>query len=699
MARERTRVTPWARALNRLEAMRGTLFVWVPVCLGTGVGLYFRLPAEPGALASLALAALAVAALGLGRWLGGGLAPLMTGLALISTGILLAEARAHQVGAPVLGFRYYGPVEGRIVIVDRSASDAVRLTLDQVRLDRVAPSRVPARVRVALHGAQGFIIPEPGLRVMTTAHLSAPEGPVEPGGFDFQRMAWFRRIGAVGYTRVPVLAIAPAGAGRTGLVLQRLRARISAGMQAAIPGEAGAFAAAITAGDRSGMGQATLAALRGSNLAHLLAISGLHMGLLTGFVYAALRYGLALVPALALRLDTRKAAALAAMAAGGFYLALSGGNVATLRAFIMVACMFSAILFNRRALTLRAVVLAATIILVLSPEALTEPGFQMSFAATTALVAVFGWLRGWPPRSFPGWVRPVLAVVISSAVAGAATAPFGAAHFNQVSQYGLLANLLAVPVMGAVVMPAAVLAALLTPFGLAPLALAPMRPAIGWIMGVAHWVSELEGAVAHVPAPPGAVLPLVALGGLLVTLTTSRGSRAAGLALIAAAGVLWVRVERPDLLISQSGRLVGVMTGEGRVLSKPRGEGFSAMSWLENDGDSAGQAEAHERPGFGGDKGALSFTLSGRTGLHLSGRGAEAGVDEACKTADLVILAKAYPAEPPGGCLFLDAGRLEASGPVALYLDKAGIEVVSTAATTGDRLWNRAGAARRARAQ
>jgi competence protein ComEC len=686
-------VTPLGRALNRVEAMRGGLFPWVPVFFGSGIGGYFLLPDEPALLAYPGLAGLVLVVLALGWWAGGGLAPLATALALVAAGVLVAGVRAHMVAAPVLSFRYYGPVEGRVVAIDRSVSDAVRLTLDQVRLADLPPDRTPARVRVALHGDQGYLTPEPGLRVGMTAHLSAPEGPVEPGGFDFARMAWFRQIGAVGYTRSPALAIAPAAEGRTGLALHRLRARISAWIQARMPGEAGAFAAAITAGDRTAMARRTIDALRASNLAHLLAISGLHMGLLTGFVYAAMRYALALVPPLVLRFDTRKIAAMAAMAAGGFYLALSGGNVATTRAFVMVACMFTAILFDRRALTLRSVSLAAVVILTLSPEALTEPGFQMSFAATTALVAVFGWLRGWPGRGFPRWVRPVLAVVISSAVAGAATAPFGAAHFNQVSYYGLAANLLAVPVMGAVVMPAAVLAALLAPLGLAQLALAPMGWAIDWILAVAHGVASLDGAVGHVPAPPPAVLPLIALGGVMAVLFTSRAGRAAGMAAMAVGLAFWSQVERPDLLIAQSGRLIGVMTEAGRVLNKPTGEGFSATSWLENDGDGAGQEEAHARAGFAGAKGRLRFALPGLVGLHLSGRGAEEMVDDACAAAQLVILAKSYEGDPPTGCLFLDTKALSDRGPVALFLEDGDLRLVSTADTTGRRLWTRAGRA------
>ncbi len=710
-----------------VAAQRGHLLCWAPVFLGLGIGLYFALPAEPGPWGWAALAAgfvLALAAVfGPRRWrLGENWRPLAGALALVALGVLLAGARAQMVAAPVLGFRYYGPLEGRIVAVDRSASDAVRLTLDRVVMARMAPARTPARVRVSLHGPQGFVRIRPGLRVMMTANLSPPAGPVEPGGFDFRRKAWFDRLGAVGYTRTPVLAAAAEdGGGGVGLALYRARLAIAQWVRARMPGDAGAFAAAVMTGDRSAMGRDVVEDLRASNLSHLLAISGLHMGLVTGFIFAALRLGLALVPGLALRWPVKKIAAVAALLAGAFYLALSGGNVATQRAFVMVSVMFVAVIFERRAVTLRAVAVAALIVLALRPEALTGPGFQMSFAATVALVAVFGWLRGWPGRRLPGWARAVLAVVISSAVAGAATAPIAAAFFNRFANYGLLANLLAVPLMGLVVMPGAVLSAVLWPLGLGWVALAVMRPAIDWILGVAHWVAGLEGALTHVPTPPWGVLPLMALGGLWIVLWQGRrAARLAGLAPVAAALAIWLAADRPAVLISDSGRLVGVLTEAGRVLNKPRGDAFAARIWLENDGDGAGQASAFARgedarlamggggagdgADGGGAGGAASGAGDGRVGLargkgrfevrlgrarivQLSGRGAAARLPEACATgAALVVISIRAPA--PEGCEVYGPSRLARTG--ALALDRTpdgGVRVVAAQAVAGDRPW------------
>ncbi len=675
----------WAIApLVWLARARGRLFPWLPVCMGIGIALWFGAAQDPsagvqrGVWGLLLLLVLAVgvssradAAAGT---VPGLLRPVFVALAAVAAGWLAADLRAARVDAPILGFRYYGPVEGRIVEIDRSQSDVLRLTLDRVRLDNVSPDRTPRRVRISLHGIAGdFLVPEAGLRVMTTAHLSPPDGPVEPGGFDFQRMAWFRGLGAWGYTRVPVLAVAAPTPGEA--MVTRLRLRISADVQRLVPGEPGAFAAAILTGDRSGIGRGTLQDLRDSNLAHLLAISGLHMGLLVAFVFGAVRHGLALVPPLALRVNTKKLAAVAALGAGAFYLALSGGNVATERAFTMVAVMLGAVLVDRRALSLRTVALAATLILTMQPETLLEPGFQMSFAATVALVAGFGALRGRVAmQRLPRWAQPAAALFVSSSLAGLATAPVAAAHFNRIAEYGLAANLLSVPLMGLAVIPSAVIAGLVAPLGLSALPLWVMEQATRWILGVAAFVASLPGAVGTVASPGPWVLPVMALGGLWVAIWAGSVRHLGWIAL--AAGLwLWPAHPRPLVLISADGGLVGVLGPDGRVLSSARGNGFAAGIWLESDGDTVDQATAAARSGLEGRDGQITFDIAGRPAVHLRGRGAADRLDEACRQADLVVLA-AESTSIPDGCAVIDRRVLALTGPIAIHAASGGLHLV-----------------------
>jgi competence protein ComEC len=390
------------------------------------------------------------------------------------------------------------------------------------------------------------------------------------------------------------------------------------------------------------------------------------------------------VPPLALRVNSKKVAAIFALAVAAFYLALSGANVATERAFIMVLVMLAAVLMDRRALSLRTVAISACVLLVWQPESLLEPGFQMSFAATVALIWGFGLFQNQIVREkIPRWTMPIFTLVMSSVIAGAATAPFAAAHFNRMTGYGLIANLLTVPAMGAVVMPAGAVAALLAPFGLAGLPLWVMDLGSRWILWIAHWIASLEGAVSGVHSPPALLLPVLSVGALWVILFRGR-VRAMGLVPIAVAFVAWGMADRPTVLISSDAVLVGVLGADGRAMSSARGAGFSADSWLENDGDLAEQLDAAARLGFAGPKGQRSFEVAGVRGIHLKGKGADALLAGACAKADLVIIASRVK-DVPTGCLVIDEGFLRRTGALALWVEGDGL--VMEPALNAKRLW------------
>ena len=686
------------RFADPLAGLHGYLFPWVPVLLGLGIGCYFLLPREPGAalLVPAGLAALVLLAL----WRLGPVAtrPFAMAAAVLVIGLVLAAVRAHLVAAPVLGFRYYGPVEGRLLLIDRSASDQLRLTLDQLVLERTAPDRTPARVRITVGGDQPHIRLEPGQRVMLTAFLSPPEGPVAPGGFDFQRMAWFLRLGAVGFSRSPVMALEPPQPGQVGLFFARARQRISDHVRQQFPDDAGGFVTAILTNDTSGLSTEALNSLRASSLAHVLSISGLHMSLLAAFVFAALRSAIALVPVVALRVSSKKIAAAVALIAAAFYFGLSGGAVATQRSFVMIAVMLAAVLVDRRAISLRSIAIAALIVLGLQPESLLQPGFQMSFAATVALVAAFAALRDRPETSWqmPRWLRPVAALALASAVAGTATAPYGAAAFNKLSGYGLLANMLAEPVIALVVMPGAVIAALLSLVGLADPVLWVMVQGARWILAVSDFVAGLQGAVVGVVSPPAWALPVLTLGGLWLVLVPLR-SRWIGTLPVLAALVAWSLADRPALLVSGDGTIVGLMTAEGRAFSSLKGGKFIATNWMEDDGDLTPLKEAGRRAGFKLTDDGLTFALGNKRGVLVPGETAPDRIGSLCQTADLLIIAartdemaipNAVPNAVPGPCQVIDPESLRLSGPLALTLWKHRVITQSVTETQGQRLWS-----------
>ena len=669
---------------------RSRLFMWIPVWLAVGIGGYFSLRFEPTAGQHVEIALIGVTCLFLTlKWQSMWRALIWIPV-LISVGFLVASYRSHLVSAPKLGWNFYGAVEGTIAHLDRSTSDKPRITLTTPRLEKIPAARTPQRLRISLHSPIKGTELRPGARIQLTASLSSPAGPVEPGGFDFQRKAWFQRLGGVGYSRVPVMLAHPPKGGGFSLYLFTLRMKVADNIRGAIFGQPGAFAAAIVTGDRSAIDPKLMQNLRRSNLAHLLAISGLHMGLLTGFIFALIRYSLALIPFVALRLPTKKIAAVLALMAGLAYLLISGANVATQRAYVMVLVMLIAVLVDQPAITLRAVAVAAILILLSRPESLIEPGFQMSFAATTALVATFETLKRaptWARLQFgrARMLRPVIALVISSAVAGAATAPISAFHFNQIAHYGLLANLASVPVMGLIVMPAAVIAGVLSLFGASAPALLVMGGGIQWILSVATTVAGMKGALTQIPATASATLELLCLSMIFVALCKGR-LRLLGLLPAAVAFLFWAQSERPDILITDNGRLVGVRQGGGRALSRAKGNGFAARAWLENDADAVDQSRAAQRRRFEADDWIL--TVGSSKISYLWPKSAPVALlEKKCADSD-VLIAPNSTAELSGGCRVISKLSLQKQGATSLSSREGRLKIQSARQWSGERLWN-----------
>lgn len=303
---------------NALEMQRGRLFLWCPLCLSVGIGTYFSIKFEPTMWLVQILCAIIIMLLSFAIIARRNIfAVLIWGAGIIILGFLLAVLRSHTVAEPVLGWRYYGPIEGVVTAIDRSQSNKVRITLGAPDLGKISKPRTPAFVRISLHSDDGLELIKPGARMRTIGSVSPPSGPAEPGGFDFQHYAWFKKLGAVGYSRKPLELVSPPDLNSYTLQLFNLRMQIADYVRANIQGQTGAFAAAIITGARSAIDPAMLEDLRASNLAHLLAISGLHMGLLVGFVFSLVRYGFALIPYIALHWPTKKIGAMLALCAGG----------------------------------------------------------------------------------------------------------------------------------------------------------------------------------------------------------------------------------------------------------------------------------------------------------------------------------------------------------------------------------------------
>ncbi|MGG7567938.1 ComEC/Rec2 family competence protein [Rhodovulum sp. DZ06] len=688
----------WLRAA--LTPDRERLGLWTPVIFGLGIWAYFAAEAEPSGWAIACAIAAAVIVGPAAMRARTAAAYLLAIIALASAGFAAAAIRAHVAAAPMLSEALDATVEGRVAELSRSRADQLRAELSDVVIYGLPKGRTPERVRLALLQGDFSRPVRVGDRIAVYARLSPPGAPVEPGGFDFRRHAWFDELGAVGYARGPAMLSErrpPTGLfNRLGAATAELRDRIAVSIGAQMPGETGAFAAAILVGSRAEIGAEPLQALRDSNLAHLLAISGLHMGLLAGIVFGAVRGGLALVPGAAQRFSTKKAAAIVALVAATGYLALSGASVATQRAWVMAAAALIAILIDRPAISLRALAAAAMVILLWRPESLLNAGFQMSFAAALALVAAWespwgrvarrAWSEGGRASAVSRWV---LALALTSLIAGIATSPFAAMSFNRMPAYGLVANMLAVPAMGLVAMPAAAVAGVLAPFGLEGPALAVMGWAIDWILFVARWASDLPGAVRPIPEAPMISAALITFGGLFLCLCC-RPTRALGLAPAALGLALWAAADRrPTLLVAPEGAAIGLMGPDGRAVDRARGQGYAIESWLAADGDAGDQSEAASRPGLLRQGRRVEGDLGGGwTLVRFSGRARVDTMSRDC-TKQVLLIAPAAPEPPVGPCVYLGPERLAGLGALSVEVQDGRLVIRSALQESAGRIWTR----------
>jgi competence protein ComEC len=462
-------------------------------------------------------------------------------------------------------------------------------------------------------------------------------------------------------------------------------------MRATIKGDAGAIASALLTGKRDAISAPVNDAMFISGLGHVLSISGYHMAVVAGIVFFVMRALLALVPGLALRRPIKKWAALAALVAATLYLILSGAEVATQRSYIMTAIVLVGVMADRPALTFRSLSVAALAVLLLAPESVVHPSFQMSFAATLALIALYQYGLPWigagaktslGARAALWGAREVVALVLASLVAGFATTPYAAFHFHRLAPFGVLANLAAMPVVSVVVMPAGILGLLALPFGLDAPCWRLMELGIEWMIAVSLWVAKLPGAVGHIAAFGVGPL-LIGSAGLIVICLLRTPLRFAGVPVFLVAVLLALRTPQPDVLASGDSFAVRGADGRLQVL-KTGSDAFAIREWLAADGDARpAPAAAAAREGFTCDDDGCVARLADGTLVAIAT--SPAALADDCVRAVLVITTRVAP--PRCGATVIDRTARRAGGALALRRGEKGWEVVAAQPPGQDRLW------------
>jgi competence protein ComEC len=475
--------------------------------------------------------------------------------------------------------------------------------------------------------------------------------------------------------------------------IARVRQAIGRRVVEALPGQTGAIANALITGERGAIAEETNQAFRASGLFHILSISGLHMVIMAGAVFVSIWLLLAAIPAIALRYSVKKWAAAAAMIGALAYLMISGSSSATVRSYIMISIMFLAVLLDRPAIELRNVALAALLILVLWPENLLDPGFQMSFAAVVGLVSVYEWLRKRRDAGGDGTRRGMVGmaalflggIVTSTLVASLAVAPFGVYHFQNTQQFAILANLLAIPICNFIVMPAALGALVAMPLGLESIPLLVMGWGIAAMVWCAETVAALPGAVGRVPSMPTLAFALMVCGGLWWALWSARW-RVLGVVGIVAGLMLAPASQRPDVLVGCSGDLVAVR-GEDGMLSATgnRKTRYELTRWLEADADARDAGEVARAQSFRCDAGTCVAKVKGIQ-LTVAKSVQEGG---ACAQPGILVLTGKKPegCAPPGG-VAIDAQDLTRFGAHALTIENGQVRRETVADARGARPWS-----------
>ena len=705
----------WLRGEIAAQSDRAAL--WAPVAFGLGAATFLGLEAEPSVWFGLLVGAAGLVGFA-ASWVFSrhrGVIACSGLLALIAVGFLVAKIHSDGVAAPIAPAR--GGVvtlEGWVVDIDTPSEKGERVLIAPVAISGLAPDATPTRVRIVLPGPGGpESAPPPGTPIRLTTLLDPPPGPAAPGAYDFARDAWFESIGGVGLAmRAPVITALPTPPWgvRLEMAVNALRWRVAGRLARDIrevmgPDDGGAagLAAAVTTSHQDWLEPDHRDDLRGSGLAHMLAIAGLHTAAVSGFAFFAFRFGVAAWPWLALRVPGKKVAAAAALVVVAGYLVLSGAHPPARRAAITASVAFLAILVDRRAVSLHSLAVAALVILIMEPEVVVQPGFEMSFCATASLVALAEvWRRSgdngaglpWPLamlRRLKDWL---LAMVAVSFVAGAATGPFAIQHFNRVSNYGVLANLTADFVASALLMPSLALTLLAQAVGLSSSLAAPVL----WLAGASartviflgHVFTVAPGATMTLSSAPEIALAISYLGIVFACLWRGR-LRWIGLPMSAAVA-LWPRPAPPLAWIAADGDDAAVVVAGEEIAMKPGARGYATQLWAQRHGFTLPADPAAASVGvYDCDRRGCLPLGQARPAMAASWMRKAPGPDryaDLCAGADIVILRSDFaPEEGCGRALVLTRADFERGGAAEVFANKGGWRLMWSQPLRGHRPW------------
>lgn len=627
---------------------------------GIAIGSTAMHAVEAGAVVLLLGIIIAFGSLRFYGLLKGGLCLALLGVSIIHGGMNSAQ-RDHDV----------------LIITDRQEIDATgtvtmaeAMTKGRQRIRFTPDNKIEGQE--TFQGDWRLILPrrfdpvEPGDQVTIKARIGPPLPQLLPGGFGFTSHAARRGFAATGF----ISDVTKADKSEASIIAV-LRHSVQSRLETHLGPDEAAVASAVLVGLRGLTPPDLRENFRASGLAHLLAISGLHMALFCGGVVFLVRAVMALIPNVSSRYAALKIAAAIALPTGAAYLLLAGMPISAIRAFGMMVLLIIDILMDRRGLTLHHVALMALFLLVLDPAAINDPAFQMSFAAVFALVAGWFLLQGlrlkharFPSSSVLARMgRYVGGIMMASVLASAASTPFVLHHFGVTTAWSVLANVIGMPLMALIVMPSGALALLLMPLGLESLALWPMELGLTALIYLAGLIEGLPLSALRVPPPSGLTLLLLTLSALLPFILSKRMVIISIIPLLTA-GIIWIFSPVPvAAVISLHARThamvmdaddQGVASSENRfarsILQRPFG--VNSASLIDDSGHAC-------------HRGYCLITM--KDNKYAAIVFARHAMTQACRDADLVIafVEALYPCR--GEAVLIDRHYLAMNGGVLIY--------------------------------
>nr|WP_298896500.1 ComEC/Rec2 family competence protein [uncultured Altererythrobacter sp.] len=662
---------------------------WLVVAFAAGIASWFML-GSPWQWTAAIGAGLLVALSGAAIWREAEVPHLRA--ACVTLGLMFAAGmaviwlRSETVGAEPYERPRVQMLQGYVLErEDRPAEDRIRLTM-AVRDAETAEAR-KIRINVPLDEAVTGM--SEGATLRFRARLMPPAGPMLPGGYDFARAAWFQGLSATG-SLIGEIEVVEALKSDSGIA--KVQRALSGHVRGELGGAPGSIAAAFASGDRGAISRADEDAMRDAGLTHLLSISGLHVSAVIAAAYLLALKLLALWPTLVLRVRLPIVAAGVGALAGIGYTLLTGAEVPTVRSCVAALLVLIALALGREALSLRMVSVAAFLVLLLWPESLIGPSFQMSFSAVIAIVALHNTerVRAFLAPREESWLATVsrrgFMLLITGFVIEIALMPIVLFHFHRAGVYGAFANVIAIPLVTFVSMPLIAIALALDTIGLGWPVWWLVGQSLELLLAIAHWTAAQPGSVKLMPQMSWLAFALFLSGGLWLALWKGR-RRLLGFVPAGVAAAMLLATPVPDILISRDGRHVGITmpTENGSQLVSLRDtrsdyarENLMELASVKSDPiPMAEWPSAHCTSEFC----AMTLTRDGRDWELLMARNnmrvEERALAAACERADIVVADRWLPRSCQPRWLKADGKFLEQSGGLAVVLGEQSIVRVS----------------------